>query len=486
MDPDYLTMASHGQAWYSEFSAPIGSASCGAMTQVGATTAYIRSHTRGVSIINIGTSETPVSVTLPAGAFTDLYGTPVSSPVSMAKFSGAVLLLSEGVLCGSTITDPVVTTTATVASLAATTLTAAGNVTDSGGGTVSYRGICYGTSPEPTATCTAGGDTGAGAFTRNLTGLSPCTVYYIRAKVTNDSSGIPTTYGSDITIKARGACASGDWTSASSTATIVAGTPVTTTSAHTAIMCGVTFQNGATRTITAFSRNGQDFTNRKTQLNTYYSAAIYSLLTPDAGTYDVSVTFSDAVNMTLSCTPWEGVGSFNTAGGDDGGQSDPTTIDAASGTGQVVFDVVTANNTQNPSPGGSQTALSSTTADSGAIYGETSYRASAGATTNMTWSIGAGIGYVASAAVAMIPGTVASSNWYTPATVKPYAVKASGVPLTHVADDAACPASIDAAQKWCHVDSTDRLYVRVTGDGNPGTVTIQCSKPAASSMLGIW
>jgi hypothetical protein len=79
-----------------------------------------------------------------------------------------------------------------------------------------------------------------------------------------------------------------------------------------------------------------------------------------------------------------------------------------------------------------------------------------------------------------------SANWYTSTAVKPYSIKAGATALTHVADDAACPASIDGANKWCHVDSTDRIYVQVTGGGNPGTLNINCSRSWIHSMFGFW
>jgi uncharacterized repeat protein (TIGR02543 family)/uncharacterized repeat protein (TIGR01451 family) len=93
---------------------------------------------------------------------------------------------------------PTVTTTS--ATLAGTTgFDAGGNVTDDGGDTVTARGVCYGTSPDPDI---AGDDytadgTGTGEFTSNLTGLAENTHYYFRAYATN---GAGTSYGEQRTI----------------------------------------------------------------------------------------------------------------------------------------------------------------------------------------------------------------------------------------------------------------------------------------------
>ena len=92
------------------------------------------------------------------------------------------------------ITGAVVTTTE-VSSVTSTTAIAGGNVTDAGGGTVTARGVCWGTAPNPTI---AGNKTtngvNTGTFTSNLTPLTDGTVYYYRAYATNSSG---TTYGQE-------------------------------------------------------------------------------------------------------------------------------------------------------------------------------------------------------------------------------------------------------------------------------------------------
>lgn len=93
-------------------------------------------------------------------------------------------------------TPPVLTTTA-VTSLTATGGVSGGNITNDGGLAVTERGVCWGTSPEPTiaGSRTSNGN-GSGAFTSNITGLTNGTVYYLRAYATNSKG---TSYGDEIT-----------------------------------------------------------------------------------------------------------------------------------------------------------------------------------------------------------------------------------------------------------------------------------------------
>ncbi|MCX6303627.1 MAG: M14 family zinc carboxypeptidase [Bacteroidetes bacterium] len=88
-----------------------------------------------------------------------------------------------------------VTTTA-VTLITSSGATSGGNVTCTGSTAVTARGVCWGTSasPQVTGSHTTNGS-GPGIFTSQLTGLSPSTLYYVRAYATNSSG---TYYGSDI------------------------------------------------------------------------------------------------------------------------------------------------------------------------------------------------------------------------------------------------------------------------------------------------
>jgi len=86
---------------------------------------------------------------------------------------------------GASATTPTVTTQA-ASSVAETTATLNGNVTDDGGATITERGFYYSTSPTVTTgdtKVTTAGTTGA--YTNALTGLTAGTTYYYRAFATN-------------------------------------------------------------------------------------------------------------------------------------------------------------------------------------------------------------------------------------------------------------------------------------------------------------
>ncbi len=73
-----------------------------------------------------------------------------------------------------------------------------GTVTNSGGSSVSARGLCFSTSPSPTLlNSVVVSGSGTGSFTANLTGLLPGTLYYVRAYATNAAG---TSYGNQVTV----------------------------------------------------------------------------------------------------------------------------------------------------------------------------------------------------------------------------------------------------------------------------------------------
>lgn len=86
------------------------------------------------------------------------------------------------------ITTPTVTTAA-ASSITATSASTGGNVTADGGATVTERGVCYGTSENPTVddNYVQAASGGTGAFTVNLSGLVYDTLYYIRGTGLNSS-----------------------------------------------------------------------------------------------------------------------------------------------------------------------------------------------------------------------------------------------------------------------------------------------------------
>jgi uncharacterized protein (TIGR02145 family) len=88
-------------------------------------------------------------------------------------------------------------TTTSVTSIALTSAVSGGSITNDGGGTITAKGVCWGTTTAPTleGSFTSDGN-GTGSFASNLTGLLPSTTYYVRAYATNSAG---TAYGSELT-----------------------------------------------------------------------------------------------------------------------------------------------------------------------------------------------------------------------------------------------------------------------------------------------
>lgn len=87
--------------------------------------------------------------------------------------------------------------TSEVSNVTSTTATTGGNVTKIGGSNVTAKGVCWGTTNNPTLNDNHTVDgTGAGEFTSRLTGLTPNTTYYVRAYATNTKG---TAYGTQKT-----------------------------------------------------------------------------------------------------------------------------------------------------------------------------------------------------------------------------------------------------------------------------------------------
>ena len=88
-------------------------------------------------------------------------------------------------------------TTNSVTNIHSTYATCGGNVTSSGGASVTERGICWNTSPNPTIfnSHISSNYGGTGSYTLNMTGLIPGTQYYVRAYATNSEG---TAYGDEV------------------------------------------------------------------------------------------------------------------------------------------------------------------------------------------------------------------------------------------------------------------------------------------------
>jgi uncharacterized protein (TIGR02145 family) len=104
--------------------------------------------------------------------------------------------LSVRCLKGSVETVPIVSTNS-ISSITANSSVCGGNVSADGGASVTARGVCWSTSPNPTVDLTTKTTDGAGtgSFTSSITGLTPGTKYYVRAYATNS---VGTAYGEEV------------------------------------------------------------------------------------------------------------------------------------------------------------------------------------------------------------------------------------------------------------------------------------------------
>jgi len=85
--------------------------------------------------------------------------------------------------------------TASISNILQISATSGGTVTSDGNTTVTARGVCWSTSPNPTLSDSYTTDgTGLGAFTSSINGLTANTTYYVRAYATNS---VGTVYGNE-------------------------------------------------------------------------------------------------------------------------------------------------------------------------------------------------------------------------------------------------------------------------------------------------
>jgi phosphodiesterase/alkaline phosphatase D-like protein len=114
----------------------------------------------------------------------------------VTSFCGVDVYSSDQTFTTSTPGAPVLSTT-TVGSITGTTASSGGTITSDGGAPVTISGICWSTTSNPDvfASKTTDGTT-SGTFVSALSGLTPNTLYYVRAYATN-SNGIG--YGNEVT-----------------------------------------------------------------------------------------------------------------------------------------------------------------------------------------------------------------------------------------------------------------------------------------------
>ena len=154
--------------------------------EYGTTTSY--GYSTSTLSVGSGTSTVPVS----ANISVLITGTPYHFRL--------VAVNSDGTTNGNDLTftpgGATVTTTAAT-SITENSATSGGNVISDGGSGVSVRGVCWAATANPVATGNHTSDSfGLGSFTSSITGLSPNSLYHVRAYATNPNG---TYYGEDLT-----------------------------------------------------------------------------------------------------------------------------------------------------------------------------------------------------------------------------------------------------------------------------------------------
>ena len=104
---------------------------------------------------------------------------------------GNEVSFKTGTVLGATLTTTV------ISSITNSTAVSGGNISDDGGSSITARGVCWNTNPNPTTTNIITTDgTGTGSFTSTLENLMSGTTFYLRAYATNNAG---TVYGNELT-----------------------------------------------------------------------------------------------------------------------------------------------------------------------------------------------------------------------------------------------------------------------------------------------
>jgi hypothetical protein len=105
--------------------------------------------------------------------------------------SGVILLMLSILVihaCRKDKPTPPTLTTSAVTEISYTTATSGGEVTDAGSASLVSSGVCWGTTANPAISNSKTSESGGlGAFTSNITQLTPGTLYYVRAYATNSA-----------------------------------------------------------------------------------------------------------------------------------------------------------------------------------------------------------------------------------------------------------------------------------------------------------
>ena len=136
-----------------------------------------------------------LSVLPSTGKFINLAGQNPPAPPTGQGIIDKQTLIDAGNYVYTDNSVPTLTTTLTLTTRSS--VVCGGNITSDGGATVTSRGVCWSTSPNPTVDLTTVTVDGAGidVFSSFISSLTPATTYYLRAYATNS---VGTSYGNEI------------------------------------------------------------------------------------------------------------------------------------------------------------------------------------------------------------------------------------------------------------------------------------------------
>jgi len=192
---------------------------------------------------------------------------------------------------------PTLAATNAVSAVTCTTAYSGGNVTSDGGGTITARGVCYGTTSNPTTADNKTIDSGTtGSWTSGTMTIVPGTTYYVRSYATNSAGtnyGTLVTYIQNVSLPQLSTTAASSITSSSaSSGGNVASDGCGTVTARG--ICWATTQNPTTANSTCACGTGAgSFTGNLTGLSANTTYYVRSYATNSAGTaYGAQTSFT--------------------------------------------------------------------------------------------------------------------------------------------------------------------------------------------------
>jgi uncharacterized protein (TIGR02145 family) len=214
---------------------------------------------------------------------------------------------------------PTVTTTA-ISSITSSTATSGGEVTATGGASITAQGICWSTTANPTTANFITNNGSITPFTSNLTGLAAGTTYYARAYATNSAG---TSYGNELSFTTSALVPTVTTTAISAIAesSAISGGTVTSTGGAALTAVGVCWSTSVNPTTANFITNNgttASFTSNLTGLTATTTYYVRAYATNSAGTsYGDEYSFTTITAPTLTTAAITGITeNFASSGGE--------------------------------------------------------------------------------------------------------------------------------------------------------------------------